>query len=135
MRSLPSHCMHLALLSMNYFILMDNWYSFRLGLLEMMLPGLCFIALLVGQVTQAWWLAWDRNMHMFRTRPPWYIVHHWSWYCNWNEMEKIWHHTFYNKLGVAPEEHPILLRGTSLLKANRDKTTQIMFETFNFTAM
>ncbi|BAF29252.1 Os12g0163700 [Oryza sativa Japonica Group] len=38
---------------------------------------------------------------------------------NWDDMEKIWHHTFYNELRVAPEE----------------KMTQIMFESFNVPAM
>ncbi|CAA6656449.1 unnamed protein product [Spirodela intermedia] len=37
---------------------------------------------------------------------------------NWDDMEKIWHHTFYNEL-----------------RANREKMTQIMFETFNVPAM
>lgn len=55
---------------------------------------------------------------------------------NWDDMEKIWHHVFYNELKRQPEESSVILTEPPLNnKAARERTTQIMFEIFSVPGM
>jgi actin-related protein len=50
---------------------------------------------------------------------------------NWDDLEKILHHAFYNELRVCPEEQPLLLLlSPSLTSSAREKLAQIVFEVF-----
>nr|XP_046228181.1 uncharacterized protein LOC124050094 [Scatophagus argus] len=50
---------------------------------------------------------------------------------NWDEMEKIWHHTF-QQLRVDPEDHPVLLTEAAMNPLeNRQRMVEVMFECFS----
>ena len=60
-----------------------------------------------------------------------YPIEH-GYVTNWDDLEKIFHHTFYNELRIDPSEHPLLLtEPVHNPKSNREKMIQLMFEKFS----
>ncbi|KAK4447364.1 actin family [Podospora aff. communis PSN243] len=54
---------------------------------------------------------------------------------NWDDVEKVWRHIFHNKLGVSPNDHPLLVAEPVLIsKPNREKMTTVVFENLDVPA-
>ncbi|OHT10984.1 Actin-1 [Tritrichomonas foetus] len=59
-----------------------------------------------------------------------YPIHH-SIIKDWDTMEKIWHHTFYNELRIDPVEHLYLFTSNVNVPASQNsKIAEIMFEKY-----
>jgi actin len=51
---------------------------------------------------------------------------------DWEAMQQVWHHTFFDVLQVACEEHPLLLtESPDTTRLDREKMTEIAFEAFS----
>ena len=55
---------------------------------------------------------------------------------DWDDMEKIWDHTFKNELKESPSGNKIMLTEVLMnTKKNNEKTAEIMFEKFNASSL
>lgn len=55
---------------------------------------------------------------------------------NWDDVESIWRHIFDAKLGLTPQEHPLLMTEIATVpKHQRERTMEIFFETFNIPSL
>jgi len=55
---------------------------------------------------------------------------------DWNDVEKFFHHSCYNELCMAPEEHPVLMTEKALTSSSeRETLTSMLFEMFYVPAL
>merc|ERR1719446_652873 len=54
---------------------------------------------------------------------------------DWSDMEKVWHHTFYDALRVNPEDHAVIVSEPCMNpKKNRERMVEMLFEKFSVPA-
>lgn len=88
----------------------------------------------VGMGSKQYWIgdeAQSQRGFLSMNRPVEHgVVNH------WDNLERLWWHTFYNELRIAPEEHHVLLlEPVQNPLTVREKKTQLMFETYNVQAI
>lgn len=50
---------------------------------------------------------------------------------DWEDMERIWNHVYYNELHTVPEDHPVLLTEPPMNpRGNRERAAEVLFEKF-----
>merc|ERR1719336_1313363 len=55
---------------------------------------------------------------------------------NWSDMEKVWHHTFFDALRVNPEDHAIVVTEAPMNpRKNRERMVEMLFEKFSVPAI
>jgi actin, other eukaryote len=51
---------------------------------------------------------------------------------DWEDMERVWHHTFHNELHANPAEHNVMVTEAPMNpRANREGMARLLFETFD----
>jgi actin-related protein len=54
---------------------------------------------------------------------------------DWGDMEKIWHHTFFDALRVNPEDHAVIVSEAPMNpKKNRERMVEMLFDKFSVPA-
>ncbi|XP_060239225.1 uncharacterized protein LOC132653801 [Meriones unguiculatus] len=90
--------------------------------------------LLVGLEKEDWFIGGEAQNNLLHLNLYYPITR--GTITNWDNMEKIWHHSFYSVLRIAPDQHPIMITEPPLNKKDvKWRMTQILFETFNIPAL
>ncbi|XP_037371571.1 actin [Talpa occidentalis] len=90
--------------------------------------------LLVGLEDQDWLIGTEAMDKLGQLNLQWPIAR--GAVTNWDNMEKVWHHGFYQALRVAPEQHPLMMTEPPLsTMSDKEKVSQILFETFKVPAL
>uniref|UniRef100_A0A8C5JVY8 Actin, epsilon 1 n=2 Tax=Jaculus jaculus TaxID=51337 RepID=A0A8C5JVY8_JACJA len=89
---------------------------------------------LVGMQEEDWFIgeeAWEKQRKIILQYP---ISR--GTITNWDNLEKIWHYSFYKILHIGPEQHPLLLTEPPLNNISvKERISQVLFETFHVPAL